>query len=64
MSFVPDFSSGGGQRRNDMIKKCKQCGAQLLPGESNQLCGKCRTRKSELQLEEKLQREKDKKKKR
>ena len=47
-----------------MIKKCKQCGVQLLPGESNQFCENCRSRKRGLQLEEKLQREKDKKKKR
>lgn len=45
-----------------MIKKCKTCGRQLTPAESNNICEKCRQRKRDVQAEEKLQREKDKKK--
>lgn len=47
-----------------MIKKCKQCGRQLRPEESNNLCEQCRQRKRNMQAEEKLQKETDKKKKR
>jgi len=45
-----------------MIKKCKQCGSQLLPGESNQFCENCRNRKREMQVEERIAKEKAKKK--
>lgn len=47
-----------------MIKKCKQCGRQLTPAESNNICEKCRQSKRDIQAEEKLQRETDKKRKR
>jgi Zn finger protein HypA/HybF involved in hydrogenase expression len=44
-----------------MIKKCKQCGRQLRPDESNNLCEKCRQRKRDMQAEEKIKRrERDK----
>jgi len=47
-----------------MIKKCKQCGRQLKPDESNNLCENCRQGKRDRQAEEKLQREADKRKRR
>jgi len=36
---------------NRMIKKCKQCGAELKPSESNQVCQKCREKKKDQQVE-------------
>lgn len=34
-----------------MIKKCKQCGVELKPSESNQVCQKCRVKKKDQQVE-------------
>ncbi len=34
-----------------MIKKCKQCGVELKPSESNQFCQKCRDKKKDQQVE-------------
>ncbi|GAB6106706.1 hypothetical protein JCM19376_06620 [Fusibacter bizertensis] len=35
-----------------MIKKCKQCGVELKPSESNQVCQKCREKKKDQQVEQ------------
>ena len=34
-----------------MIKKCKQCGCQLKPGENNNVCENCRKKKRDSQAE-------------
>lgn len=34
-----------------MIKKCKQCGKQLVPSESNNICENCRKKKRDAQSE-------------
>lgn len=34
-----------------MIKKCKQCGKQLSPAESNNVCENCRKQKRNTQSE-------------
>lgn len=46
-----------------MVKKCKQCGRQLTPDESNNLCENCRKNKREWQAGWKDAKEKSKKKK-
>ncbi len=39
-----------------MIKKCKQCGKQLKPGESNGVCDNCRKQKKNARDEVNLKR--------
>lgn len=45
-----------------MIKKCKQCGRQLKPDESNGVCENCRKRKRDAQAEVNLKRKQKKSK--
>jgi uncharacterized OB-fold protein len=45
-----------------MIKKCKQCGSQLKPGESNEICENCRRKKRDAQAEVNLIRKRKKSK--
>lgn len=46
-----------------MIKKCKQCGGTLVPGESNNICEKCRQYKRDKQAEARVAAAEAKKKK-
>ena len=45
-----------------MIKKCRQCGSQLKPSESNEICEKCRKQKRDAQAEVNLKRKRRKSK--